>query len=1206
MSTNPIYYKDLVSPDDSIRRLIGELKELNTLYSEVVSTVKSSAIEIQTSIKTSSGATKEGREFIEKAASSTDRLKRAQGELKFAMSDTGKQVAWLKSQISETNRITVTQKKQLEASIGSYEKLKSSLKNLVSAYKNLSAAEREEAQVGGVMLNSILRLKESIAQLDAQMKPYIQSISALEKAKQKLAYLQSNEGKELMEVNAQIRAITQGRKQQKATIDALALAQEKLKNAQSEENGQLRLYSTLISQANRVAQLNAQIANSAEGSYDRLSAQYALNKIKLNQMSGAEREAADAGKKLEAETNALYQQMIKLQEATGNHRLSVGNYKRAWDGLGVSVNQIIRELPAAAISLNTFFLGISNNIPLLVDEIQRLREQNKAFKAEGKPTKSVIGSIVKSLVSWNSILVVMLTVFAMHGEAIIEWVASIFKGKESVISLEEALQNVNKELENTNDSYGSNLVALKKLKSEYAKLTSDKQRIKWIEENKSKFDKLGVSITGVSEAENLLVKNTESFVESLKARAKAAAAMKLAADSYEKALIKENEANIKAEKDKDLKPRQTNKQGYAGALGGVGAMGAIGTGTTVETADPYVISQKKIAAMRKEAKVAEQTGDAYFKLAEAYGAEADAALSSTGLRKSKKSTKAKKELDPRDIYNQINSLNLKVRKKYEESLTKLEEGEFVKRRKGAVSTYNVNTLELRNMLERNKKLLAQDGKNRVKLSDEQKEKLLKDQAYIAATLENEQNILNKTLRDIERDYLIDKLNTRKEYIDLELKAVKEGSMEELSLRLQALDAEKNLALAQNAKLQKAQQKDHKAISKGYDKQAYGLIGSFALTEFDKEQALQEARFNIIERDESDLTKFKLQQERDRWAAQIKIAEAGGLDWSKKEIGAAKATIEGLDRQIADIDNIWAQISKRGVAGGLLDHLGFSDKQIDALTEAGSIVIDQLGAILEAEVALAEKEVELAQQRVDAAKSAYDAEIEARNNGYAHSVDTAKKELLQEQKNQTQKEKILAAAQRRQEALNSITQASSLITASANLWSAFSSVPIVGPALAIAAIATMWGSFAAAKIKANQVTAVQEYGEGGLEFLEGGSHASGNDIDLGVSNKRNRRMKAEGGEALAIINKHNTKRYRKLLPDVINSLNKGTFEEKFLKAFDAPQNMLISNNNLAEPANLSTLEKGVNDIKEQGRTKYFSLSDGSIVIIKNNVKRIIRK
>lgn len=1195
MSTNPIYYKDLVSPDDSIKRLIGELKELNALYSDVVSTVKSSAIEIQASIKNSSGATKEGRESIEKAASSTDRLKRAQEELKFAMSDTGKQVAWLKSQISETNRTTVEQKKQLEASIGSYEKLKSSLKNLVSAYKSMGAVEREDAQVGGVLLESILRTKEALTKLDAQMKPYIQSITTLEKAKQKLAYIQSEEGKELMEINAKIRAITQGRKQQKATIDALALAQEKLKNAQSEENGQLRLYSTLISEANRVAQLQAQIANSAEGSYNRLSAQYALNKIKLNQMSGAEREATDTGKKLEAETNALYQQMIRLQEATGNHRLSVGNYKRAWDGLGVSVNQIIRELPAAAISLNTFFLGISNNIPLLVDEIQRLREQNRAFQAEGKPTKSVIGSITRALFSWNSVLVVLLTVFAMHGEAIISWVANIFKGRIAAKSMTEALQDINKELETTNASYGDNVTSLKKLSAEWKKLTTDEQKINFIKENKDEWKNLKVAIDDVNDAENLLVKNTDIMLQALKARAKAAAAMKLASESYEKSFLKEDAARTMSL----AKPSFGQKLLGSLVLDPSWMPGSYAKSQGVSTGE--AIRNAKVRGLQREAKAAEEAGDAYFDLAGAYTAEEQALLSSAGLRPFKDDD-PKKIREPKDLTSQINNLNLRVQKKYEESLTRLEEDEFAKRRKEAMDTYKNNTLELRNMLEKNKKILEQDGKNRVKLTDEQKNKLISDQKYIAATIENEQNNLDKTLRDIDRDYLIDRLNQKKEYLELELAAVKEGSTEELKLRLQALDVEKRLALANNAKLPKAQQQDPSAIAKGYDKQAYGIIGSFALSEFDKEQALQEARFNIVERSEEELTRFKLQQERDRWAAQIKIAEAGGSDWSAKEIETAKATIQGLDRQLADIDNIWTKISEKGLAGGLLGNLGFNDKQINALTEAGNIIIDQLSQILAAEVELAEKEVELAEQRVDAAKNAYEAEIEARNNGYAHNVDTAKKELLQEQKNQQQKEKILAAAQRRQQALDSVMQASSLITASANIWSVFSKAGPFGSALALAAIATMWGSFAAAKIKANQVTAVQEYGEGGLEFLDGGSHASGNDIDLGVTNKRNHRMKAEGGEALAIINKRNTRRYRRLLPDVIDSLNKGTFEDKFLNAFNMP----TVNMPKAYPTDLSKLEKGVQDIKAQGEAKYFNLADGSVVVIKGNVKRIIHK
>lgn len=154
--------------------------------------------------------------------------------------------------------------------------------------------------MGQQLLNDILNLKNQIKALDDQMKPHIQTLSEVEKAEQRLAYLQSDEGKRLIELKRKISELTSSRRQQQATIDPIAQAQQKLAYAQSEENQQLKLYSTQIKEANRVAQLQATIAASAEGSYNRLSAQYELNKIKLNQMSAAQREAVDTGKKLEA------------------------------------------------------------------------------------------------------------------------------------------------------------------------------------------------------------------------------------------------------------------------------------------------------------------------------------------------------------------------------------------------------------------------------------------------------------------------------------------------------------------------------------------------------------------------------------------------------------------------------------------------------------------------------------------------------------------------------------------------------------------------------------------------------------------------------------------------------------------------------------------------------------------------------------------
>ena len=83
---------------------------------------------------------------------------------------------------------------------------------------------------------------------------------------------------------------------------------------------------------------------------------------------------------------------------------------------------------------------------------------------------------------------------------------------------------------------------------------------------------------------------------------------------------------------------------------------------------------------------------------------------------------------------------------------------------------------------------------------------------------------------------------------------------------------------------------------------------------------------------------------------------------------------------------------------------------------------------------------------------------------------------------------------------------------------------------------MWGSFAYSKIKAVQaVGKSEEYGEGTVELLSGGSHQSGNDVDLGTKSDGTKR-RAEGGEFFAVINKRNSRRYRRIIPSVIGALN----------------------------------------------------------------------
>jgi DNA repair exonuclease SbcCD ATPase subunit len=1194
-----IKYSDIIEPDDSIEKLVKQLGELNQSYETMVNAIRAGADRIVHSLKSASGATSEGRKAIDEATASTSRFERAQNELKLALSDTGKQIAWLKAQTSDANRATVEQQRYIQQAISSYDRLKSDLKQTVELYKSLTAAERADSEMGQQLLNDILNLKNQIKALDDQMKPHIQTLSEVEKAEQRLAYLQSDEGKRLLELKAKIAELTSARKQQKATVDPLAQAQEKLAYAQSEENQQLKLYSTQIREANQIAQLQATIANSAEGSYNRLSAQYALNKIRLNQMSAAEREAADSGKKLEAETNEIYQQMIKLQEATGNYRLSVGHYQKTWDGLGISISQVVRELPAAAVSLNTFFLGISNNIPMVVDEINRLRKQNELLAAEGKEQISVTKSVVKSLFSWNTALVVLLTVFSMYGKKIIAWIDKTLAGRDAAKSFEDALEDLNDELgKGSTGSYGQQIAVLRRLSENWKDLGDNiKAQTQWIKDNEKEFSKLGITIDSINDANNAFVDNTESVVAAYKARAKAEAALNVVSQQYQKLLVAENKAELEKVREYGFFDKTMN---YFKALWG--GISGPDSDLSLETRLKKQ-RQRNVESLQKDAKSLEQEVESYFNVWKFYEDQADDLFKEIGLEESHKKDKKR---TPRDADDRLNTLALAAEKAYQKSRTEIERDENKKRRAEAFASFNQEIADLNDKYSRIQKILNGQDEKYKKLTESQKETAIKALDDIENAIKNKQKGLTLSLDLLNIDVEIQKAEQLLELLELEGEVSKKGSYEELSNSLKRLDVERQIALLKNAQLPEAKRQPTSAINASFDKQKAITVGSFNMSSFDEQQALDEAVFNEVKRSETEITRFKLEQEKARWQEQIRLAEADGLDWSQAQIDAAKATVKGIDRELSELDNFIMNIGKKGLGGTLLEKLGFSDDQIDALGDAVNIVIEQLQSIMDAEVQLAEQAVEAAEKRVEAAQSAYDAEVEARNNGYANNVATAKKELEQEKKNQQEKQKMLAAAQKRQENLNTVTQASSLITASANLWSSFSSIPIVGPALALAAIATMWTSFAVAKVKAKQVTASQseEYGEGGLEFLEGGSHASGNDIDLGTENKKKRRMRAEGGEALAIINKKRTRKYRKILPDVVDSLNKGTFEDKYLNAFANSEGLSISLNS-NNSIDLSKIENDVRSIRKQNEIRYYTMPDGTVVMQRKNVKRIIK-
>ena len=1210
MADDVIKTSDIIQDDGNLERIAEELEQLSKSYEEMLSNLQDGARKYAASVEKLSASTAEGKKHIVSAALAASKLKEAEDELAFSMSETGQQIAWLKAQTADVNKATVAQQREVNSAVGSYNRLNAELKKNVEEYKSLSGEQLADTENTKKLIDTILNLKSQLKELNDNIRLVIESKAEEQKLDERIAFLQTEEGKRIIEKKKQIRELTHGRKKEADSVDSVARAQQKLGIAQSDENAKLQFYNSEIQVANRLAKNQEIVARSATGSFEQLSAQYEINMIKLQRMSAAELEAARGEDGLVQQTKELYHQLRMFDEETGNVH-TFRNLGRTWNGLGFSVAQVVRELPAATISLNTFFLAISNNVPILIDEIDKVREKNALLVKEGKPTVNIGKEIAKSIFSWQTALIVLLTAFSMYGKEIINWIGSLFRAKDAIISLTKATRNVVKELKQSNNSYGSNAVKLQELSEKWQNLSTTAEKQRWIKDNISEFNSLGIAVDSVRDAEVAFVKNTDTVIKALQLRAKATAANKLAAEQYEKAFEKQAKHAVKIQRQQEkvdkLAAKKTPEE-RAAAEAAVANYLQPDSGISYSGLNRLEKQMVKLAELNATIETIgenfEKTGDQYFEMSTGFTTEADDLLKSLDLF-GKASTETANRI--KDLADQINNMLLRVRKKYNDSLEAIQRDEFEQRKRQAKDAADEQIQELENIYDKNRRILENENGKYNELTAEQREKILAAQEDIRVSQEAIAMQLSYDLQQIEIDKQIKLLEIQKDTEELRLKVVEKSTKAEIAARLRVLEIEKQIALLQNKKLQPYEQQEPEDITADYEKQAALEAGKAALEAADQQRELETAKFNVVKHSEKERTLFTLKQEKQRLEDQINLAEAGMLEWSQVQIDAAKATIKGIEREIKETESFINRIAEQGFGGALLEALGFNDEQIKAIDSWFDAIIDNISQLIDAEVEVAKAAVETAKTRVEAAKQVYDFEQEARANGYANNVEYARRELEQERRRQKEKEKLLAEAQKRQEAIDTISQVDSLTTAAAQLWKAFSPIPVLGPALALAAITTMFGSFVAAKAKARQVAATQDtYGEGGLEFLEGGSHASGNDIDLHTKNKRGHNMRAEGGEALAVINRRSTRKYRTKLPAIVESLNKGTFEERYLNAFESGEKIQTQINNNIASIDLTKLETSVDAIRKQSDTRQYALPDGTIVQKSRNSTRIIHK
>lgn len=942
-------------------------------------------------------------------------------------------------------------------------------------------------------------------------------------------------------------------KQAATDADRLAKAQRDLAFAQSETAREIAELKAAQSEANQINKLTVKLNNSAEGSYNRLSAQYSLNKIRINSMTDAERENAEQTEGLITKTRELYEEMKRLQEETGKHQLNVGNYPEV-SGAIAGVSDKLTEL-----------IGLNGQFGQSILALGRGGTETKAiFTAMGDGVKALGTSLMGLLTN-----PVFIAIAGIAGAGVaFKWWYDYNAGLVEATRLTQQFTSKS----------GDDLKAYRNQVQAVAD-TFDKDFKEVLIASNAVSKQFGIT---ADEALNLIQDGfitgadaNGEFLDTLKEYPAYFKEAGISADQFVAIVAQSNKAGIFSDKGVDaikeanLRLREMTTA-TAEALDAIGISSVqvqedlqSGAKTTFQVMQE--VSQKLNELPESSAAVGTAIADIFG------GAGEDAGLQYLQTLK--------------DI-----SLNLDDVKSKAGILGELQEKQLQ------------SQLELQNALAG---LFDMTGGNFETLQTRVKVFI---NGALTGLIKGVINLAN---------YIIDVYNN-----SLFIRAAWQGIVVTFK---NTFDTIGNLFGYFMDILRSVGSTIKGVFTLDWDEFKAGLSGfTQALPNLVKAQ-MQDVRENITEGieninnrltpitipvtvDDSDVEKVAVQVVKSV-EKQVKAAESGGgskpiermlgltpVDSSKlqgKAVATTKSTIAAVGKTVEETT---AEQQQRGTDIYSIFGLNLDDEKKTGIDTSLQYAKDALNSFVDEYVAASERKVERADREVDAAQKALELEIEARNAGYAHNVATAQKELDMAKRNQ---EKALAEqrkAQKAQAAIQTIQQAGDLVTASAMIWSQ------LGFPWAIPALAIMWGSFAASKIKAAQLAKSETYGDGTVEMLVGGSHQSGNDIDLGTKPDGTRR-RAEGGEFFAVINKRSSRKYRNIIPDVINSLNNGTFAAKYMNAYAGGDGVTFNVQN--QSSDLRELSDDVREIREQNKRRIIVDKDGNVIEIYKNLTRKIK-
>jgi hypothetical protein len=320
----------------------------------------------------------------------------------------------------------------------------------------------------------------------------------------------------------------------KAATDA-SIAEEKLitatnKNTVATEKRTKATLEETIAQREATNQSTLKIKAGQEEAktYAQLDAQHKLAVKTAQDLAVQTGRSGKAYEEAKNKANEYGKQLRVIDTDIGKHTRNVGNYSSSWNGLGNSINQLTREAPAFANSVQTGFMALSNNIPILTDELGVLIQKNKDLQAEGKSTQSILKTVAGAFFSWQTAISLGVTLLTVYGAQLWEAAFGLSATEKGIKAFKDNLNTLN----NTTSEYTVKLKTLSEIVLDSTE--SDKDRKIALNELKEIIPEVGKADIDRADSLKTVIHWTNKYIEAGIDRAKVDALTKNIAEEQTK------------------------------------------------------------------------------------------------------------------------------------------------------------------------------------------------------------------------------------------------------------------------------------------------------------------------------------------------------------------------------------------------------------------------------------------------------------------------------------------------------------------------------------------------------------------------------------------------------------------------------------------------------------------------------------------------